>query len=343
MSDNVGADKAVDAGEEAAAAPSAVPLGPDGQPLSKKKQKRLAKLGGVSGLEEFWKKKKEAYKQRQKEKKAQVREEREAEWQALTEEERAAKKQAADEHWAKVKEEKEALKAKIDAQIAKKAALPQVVIDCDYEEVQDDKGIKSMASQISYAHSHVRREALPCWMHLVGLKPGGKLEQSLKSKDNFANWHLTATHDPVEKAVPDVVDSDTVTYLSGDSENTIDTVEGGKYYIVGGLVDRNKHKGIAHKRAQALNVRTAKFPLEAYLQRYPEKAGICKTLTTFHVVQVLCGVAAGESWDTAFDSILPKRNTEEVAAPKRKPAAESDAAPAAKKQKPAEPSAEEGA
>ena len=45
-----------------------------------------------------------------------------------------------------------------------------------------------------------------------------------------------------QESVPKICNQDELVYLSADSESTLDRIEEGKAYIIGGLVDRNRHK-----------------------------------------------------------------------------------------------------
>lgn len=46
-------------------------------------------------------------------------------------------------------------------------------------------------------------------------------------------------------------------YLTADSPNTITQLEKGKVYILGGLVDRNAHKGLCFRKATVSRPMTA--------------------------------------------------------------------------------------
>jgi hypothetical protein len=52
-----------------------------------------------------------------------------------------------------------------------------------------------------------------------------------------------------------------VVYLTADSPNTLSELDTSKVYVIGGIVDRNRHKGICYERAQAAGVATAKLPI----------------------------------------------------------------------------------
>jgi len=52
-----------------------------------------------------------------------------------------------------------------------------------------------------------------------------------------------------------------VIYLTSDSPYTLETLEPYKIYIIGGLVDKNRHKGICYKTACNKGVKTAQLPI----------------------------------------------------------------------------------
>jgi tRNA (guanine9-N1)-methyltransferase len=54
-------------------------------------------------------------------------------------------------------------------------------------------------------------------------------------------------------------------YLTSDSPNTITSLDRSKVYVIGGLVDHNRYKGISYERAVAAGVQTAKFPIAEYI------------------------------------------------------------------------------
>jgi tRNA (guanine9-N1)-methyltransferase len=51
---------------------------------------------------------------------------------------------------------------------------------------------------------------------------------------------------------------DELVYLTADSHNIVEALDPAKAYIVGGIVDRNRHKGICYEKATA----QVDFPLK---------------------------------------------------------------------------------
>lgn len=55
-------------------------------------------------------------------------------------------------------------------------------------------------------------------------------------------------------------------YLSADAPETLLTLKEGETYIIGGLVDRNRHKNLCRNEAERLGLRTARLPIDDYFK-----------------------------------------------------------------------------
>ncbi|TLD19429.1 tRNA m(1)G methyltransferase domain containing protein [Venturia nashicola] len=93
-----------------------------------------------------------------------------------------------------------------------------------------------------------------------------------------------------------------VIYLSSDSDNVINKLEPHCTYIVGGLVDRNREKGICYKAAMNAGVKTARLPIGEFLEMNSRKV-----LTTNHVNEIMLHWLDLGDWGEAFIKVIPKR------------------------------------
>ncbi|KAL2130585.1 hypothetical protein VTI74DRAFT_6212 [Chaetomium olivicolor] len=93
-----------------------------------------------------------------------------------------------------------------------------------------------------------------------------------------------------------------IVYLSSESPYTLDRLEANTSYVIGGLVDRNREKGLCYNRAKEYKVRTAKLPIGEYMamqSRY--------VLTTNQVVEIMAKWLECGDWGQAFLEVIPKR------------------------------------
>ncbi|KAK3321535.1 guanine-1-methyltransferase-domain-containing protein [Apodospora peruviana] len=93
-----------------------------------------------------------------------------------------------------------------------------------------------------------------------------------------------------------------VVYLTSESPYTLTRLEANTCYVIGGIVDRNREKGLCYRRAKEHKVRTAKLPIGQYMamqSRY--------VLTTNQVVEIMVKWLECGDWGDAFTSIIPKR------------------------------------
>jgi tRNA (guanine9-N1)-methyltransferase len=203
------------------------------------------------------------------------------------------------------------------------------IFDCNFDDLMTENEIKSLASQITRCYSDNTKA--PFRVHLAVASLGGRLQERFDGplekqymawkgckffQEDFAEvskmaekWMqepvrggkivgaLSQTHDdnPLEP-------KGEVIYLSSDSDNTIERLEPYNTYIIGGLVDRNRHKGICYKSAMDKGIKTAKLPIGEFLQmnsRY--------VLTTNHVNEIMLQWLELGDWGEAFMKVIPKR------------------------------------
>jgi len=281
-------------------------------PISKNQLKKLKK-------QEEWKKKMEkikAYKkEKKKEKKRLKREEREKEEQKnpkLNQEINEIKNiDKSNIPFKSRKELKEEFKQKCKNGM-------RVIIDCDFEHLMNERGIKSMVRQIVDLYSINKISANPFRVILYGV--GKQIKEGLEKSD-YKNWigieiYFKEDFPSFDKFIEEVLYKDdkrtlndiknNIYYLSADSENNINNIDNQSTYIIGGIVDRNKYKGLSLNKAKELKINHGKFPIGEYL-----KLQSSQVLTTNHTFHILNEFSIKHDWKEAFISIIPKRKQEE--------------------------------
>ncbi|KAK3487088.1 guanine-1-methyltransferase-domain-containing protein [Neurospora crassa] len=138
------------------------------------------------------------------------------------------------------------------------------------------------------------------------LKPsgnGGLLLPEPEAEETEEGGDAAAAAAPKPKPEEEAEDvNQSIVYLSAESDYTLDKLEANTCYVIGGLVDRNREKGLCYGRAKAAKVRTAKLPIGEYMamqSRY--------VLTTNQVVEIMAKWLECGDWGEAFLTVIPKR------------------------------------
>ncbi|CAK1359003.1 tRNA (guanine(9)-N1)-methyltransferase [Cercospora beticola] len=266
---------------------------------------------------------------------------RKAEWEAKREDrkhERKAKLQAKRERKREAKqqaiEQGIPLPEPAKAIYKKATQLPiTIMIDCDFDDLMHDGERTSLASQVTRSYSDNKNS--PFRAHLTICSFGGKLRERFETvlAGQFKAWRGVRTFDENfvqtaqkakewmteeqggklegvfskykdldEEAQRKLKDEGEVVYLS--SEGTEDLLELKPYstYIIGGLVDKNREKGICHRRATNAGVKTARLPIGHYMDMSSRKV-----LATNHVNEILVKWLECGDWGEAFFKVMPKR------------------------------------
>ncbi|KAJ3323147.1 tRNA methyltransferase 10 [Boothiomyces sp. JEL0866] len=91
-------------------------------------------------------------------------------------------------------------------------------------------------------------------------------------------------------------------YLTADSPNVITDLDPKTIYVVGGIVDKNRHKGLCFQEAEKYKIGHARLPIGEFI-----KLGTRKVLTINHVVAILGEYVNQKNWKEAFLKVLPAR------------------------------------
>lgn len=108
---------------------------------------------------------------------------------------------------------------------------------------------------------------------------------------------LSRTRTPKEKII----------YLTGDSPNVLSTIDPTVTYIVGGIVDKNRHKLLCYNKAESLGLAHAQLPIGQFLPLMESR----RILAVNHVVEILLKFIEVQDWEKAFLEVIPMRKLNE--------------------------------
>ncbi|KAI0582952.1 tRNA m(1)G methyltransferase domain-containing protein [Pyrenophora tritici-repentis] len=203
-----------------------------------------------------------------------------------------------------------------------------VIFDCDFEELMFDNELKSLGLQITRCYSDNRKANYRA--HLALSSFGGKMkerfdgilakqytswkgfrffeEDFVEVAEKAKEWMAAPEGGEVAGALKssaengDSAEEGEIVYLSSESDNVLTHLKPNSTYIIGGLVDKNRHKGICHKRAMERGIKTAKLPIGEYLEMKSRQV-----LVTNHVLEIMLKWMDFEDWGKAFMAVMPER------------------------------------
>ncbi|KAF4668652.1 tRNA methyltransferase 10 [Perkinsus olseni] len=195
----------------------------------------------------------------------------------------------------------------------------------------------SLAQQLMFCYGANKKCEWP--LRLVTACPlDGDMHQHLKKNSGLANWTcFTMDHRPLSTICVEEHQQQFV-YLTADSEDTMWSFEPNVVYIIGGLVDKNRHKNITKDKAAELGLRTARLPLGEVVDMGEHS----KVLTVNHVLEIMANLwqrqrskksVTAEDWREVCLECLPGRkkvdDREEGGSPEAKRQKVESPAPAA--------------
>ncbi|KAH7837755.1 hypothetical protein Vadar_017567 [Vaccinium darrowii] len=275
--------------------------------MSKRAQKKLLK-------QEKYQAKKAQKKALVKEQKKKEGERKRKEWEekvaGLSEEERekliGSRRGAKKERVEKQLEERE---NKFKRLTEAKTKGQNIVVDLEFSDLMTPSEINSLVQQIMYCYAMNGRCSSPGHLWLTGCH--GEMEIQLQRLPGFDKWIIEKENRPYVEAFQDRKEH--LVYLTADSENILEEMDPTKIYIVGGLVDRNRWKGVTMKKAEEQGIQTAKLPIGNYL-----KMSGSKVLTVNQVIEILLKFLETRDWKASFFKVIPQRKRCEADSEKQK-------------------------
>ena len=145
---------------------------------------------------------------------------------------------------------------------------------------------------------------------LMASPQGGTIIELLEKGEHCDSISIVApTH--VSKrskrnALPPEPESDdvdkSIVYLTADSPYTIDRLESDTCYVIGGIIDKNREKGLCYRLAKEKKVRTAKLPIGEFMHLQSRHV-----LATNHVMDIMLKYLELGDWGEAFMKVIPPR------------------------------------
>ncbi|XP_026329365.1 tRNA methyltransferase 10 homolog A [Hyposmocoma kahamanoa] len=171
-----------------------------------------------------------------------------------------------------------------------------IIIDLSFDNLMIEKDRFKVIKQILRCYSINRRSDKPLKFHITSF--GEKSKTDISRHNGYEHWDIEY-HDA---GYLDIFPKEKIVYLSSESENIIENFDEDTYYVIGGLVDHNKHKGLCHKIAVEQGIRHAQLPLQKYVNMKTRKV-----LTIDHVFEIVLRVCEGLSWQETLMKVLPTR------------------------------------
>ncbi|KAK7331157.1 hypothetical protein VNO77_25374 [Canavalia gladiata] len=264
--------------------------------LSKNAQKKLAK-------QQRFEAKKAEKKAAEKEQKRRDTERKRKEWEeslaSVPEEEREklveSRRILRKERMEKRSQEKESKRERLT--LAREQGQ-NVVVDLQFSHLMNPNEIHSLVQQIMYCYAVNGRCDSPAHLWLTGC--GGEMEKELKRIPGFDKWIIEKENRSYIEALQDRKEN--LVYLTADSDTVLEELDLNKIYVIGGLVDRNRWKGITLKKAQEQGIQTAKLPIGNFM-----KMSSSQVLTVNQVVEILLKFLETRDWKTSFFAVIPQR------------------------------------
>lgn len=178
-----------------------------------------------------------------------------------------------------------------------------VIVDCGFDELMLEKEVVSLSNQITRSYSVNKRSPyrVKLTISCFNKRLKDRFDSSLADYTKWNENEISFVEDDLDKVLAGH-DLSKVVYLSADTDEKLEELKPGETYIVGGIVDKGRHKNLCKEKAERLGIKTRRLPIDEYI-----KISGRKVLATSHVVELLIKWFQYKDWKETFEEVLPAR------------------------------------
>ncbi|KAL4444557.1 hypothetical protein ABPG77_002374 [Micractinium sp. CCAP 211/92] len=243
----------------------------------------------------------EALRQEEEERLAGMGEEQRAAYATQREAEREAAKAAAAQQRQRVADAMEhGLRVVVDCSLSLPLPAQQVASNgAAAPGGASDREVRSLCKQLELCAAANKRAIAPVSLRFASFT--GRVRAFAEEGMHADRWPAARGHGEV---LDQLFPSDQLVVLSPDAEEPLNTLEQGKVYVIGGLVDRTVQKGASLRLAQRHNACARRLPIAEHLGTLAKGKGV---LNVNDVFAALLAVHAGQDWKVALEAAIPQR------------------------------------
>ncbi|EGV66550.1 hypothetical protein CANTEDRAFT_112270, partial [Yamadazyma tenuis ATCC 10573] len=168
-----------------------------------------------------------------------------------------------------------------------------------------EREIRSLSLQITRMYSAMRTCKYNVGLEVSPVDKNLKKQFDTKVPQHKAWKNITMDSKPISQIIEESGKVEDFVYFTADTDEVIEELEEGKTYIIGGIVDKNRHKDLCVKKAKELGLKVGKLPIGKYIQISGRQV-----LATSHVYEICCKWFEYKDWGKAFHEVLPQRKLE---------------------------------
>lgn len=130
-----------------------------------------------------------------------------------------------------------------------------------------ENNLRNTITQLSYCYNANRTMSNPAQYHITGMS--NKTKELFNQLTGTKSWDVIVHEQQLQDLT--IFDPSKIVYLTADSDNTINELDDEDVYVIGGLLDHNRHPGVSLQRAKDNNWRHGRLPIGDFVKMNSRK------------------------------------------------------------------------